>query len=252
MSSPLDDRSTPDPPEEHGADVPAAATQQLLQRLAWHGEIPQIAAISSNPAICDCVRGWFAPLQVSLGIHPDVRSLADSRQRCDCAIVDVSDGTDAIAAMCQHDVDIALLGIAPRMPVSRFAATLEAGAVDALPCPADSGRLARALVRAGNVRNSCPFRGNGSATEDTLRRVASELARWETLPNLGDIGDLLVQEALRRSDRVIARSARLLGVTPQAIHNRLRRSGPDAAERLADDVTGERPARRRQTADHGS
>lgn len=204
------------------------AMRQLLQRLAWHGEQPRIALVSDDPLVTDCVAAYFNHDQVELGIFGSVSLLQEEGERWDCAIVDVTIEVEGLTRLCRYDADLALLGVSGDMPLLRFTAALEAGAVDAVPCPTDADRWCQALIRAGIMHNTCP--ADPAQEQAVAQRAANEIARWEHLPALNQVGDLMVQEALRRSDNIIARAARLLGVTPQAIHNRLRRSGVTAGE----------------------
>ena len=91
------------------------------------------------------------------------------------------------------------------------------GATDYLVKPLNRSQLKKALER--NIL------GPDSEKEYSQMNFSELLSVLETLPSLKEAPDLLIQEAMHRTDGVVKEAAKLLGVSAQAICNRRRRSG---------------------------
>jgi DNA-binding NtrC family response regulator len=96
------------------------------------------------------------------------------------------------------------------------------GASDFLTKPLKRTNLVRALLRA---------LGAGDTPDDEPPPPTAEsIHQLERLPNLKEVKDMLIEEALQRSKGVLKDAAAMLGVTPQAICNRRRRHRLDVEE----------------------
>lgn len=127
--------------------------------------------------------------------------------------------------------------ILPRTPVvivscvedrERAIACMRHGADDYIAKPPSPERLTDALNRAfakslgsdarlDAIAAAAPGPGRGDLELPDL------LQGLRTLPPLKEVGDILIDEAMRRSNGVIKDAADMLGVSPQAICNRRRR-----------------------------
>lgn len=96
------------------------------------------------------------------------------------------------------------------------------GAADFLTKPLDRGRLEAALKTAVVPEDTNPE--DGLQFEECLHEVRD-------LPNLKEVPDMLIAEAMRRSNGVVKDAANMLGISAQAICNRRRRSR-DAEEAI--------------------
>lgn len=70
------------------------------------------------------------------------------------------------------------------------------------------------------LRLALSERGNGRK----LRADGYDISDLAKLPQLKEVRDLLIEEALRRTDGTLREAANMLGITPQAICNRRRRA----------------------------
>ncbi|MFW5882305.1 MAG: response regulator [Planctomycetota bacterium] len=161
-----------------------------------------------------------------------VRGLSDPRQAIGLArefkpaviLLDLRmrerDGMDLLSELSSELPAIPVIMVTAVEQVDQAVACMQHGAHDYLTKPVRKERLRQALVDALEERN----KGGGTGDPDEV------FAQLRELPQLREAPDLLIREALRRSNGVLRRAAEMLGVTPQAICNRRRRSQAASSE----------------------
>lgn len=134
-----------------------------------------------------------------------------------------SSGPEAIAAYCARHPDAPVIAVGAEPDEQRYLEILRAGAIDHIDS-GDAHQLLRALLR--SLAGDAPEPDKGDDLDSEPPRSASSVIRsLVDLPTLREMDQLLLEEALRRNDGIVTRAARILGLTPQAIHNRRRRAG---------------------------
>ena len=167
----------------------------------------------------------------SLGWN-QVRTLSESRYAMQLAcefrpalvlldlVMAEKDGHQVLRELRTELPDLPILVISSRDRIDTAVACMRDGADDYICKPPDRDTLARTMraVLERRAEQQAP-----PPAEERLRfeDVVGEL---DELPNLKEVPDLLVEEALRRSNGVVKDAAKLIGVSAQAICNRKRRS----------------------------
>ncbi|MFW5845849.1 MAG: response regulator [Planctomycetota bacterium] len=197
-----------------------------------HASTPNDAAWPDRDAIIvDDDPQWIELLTAALrglGWH-HIRSLSDPAQTADLArahdpavvLLDLrmarKSGIDVLDDLQQGDQPCPVIMITGVEDVEQVVACMRRGAIDYLVKPLSRRRLHQALCKAttSGHQAASPPRDPGD-----FRAV---LGRVEDLPDLREVPDLLIDEALRRSGGVLKDAARMLGISSQAICNRRRR-----------------------------
>ncbi|MDA3963159.1 MAG: response regulator [Planctomycetota bacterium] len=180
--------------DEHWLQV----MSQALASLGWH----QVRTLS-NPSFAVQLAGEFRPALVLLDLL-----MADK------------DGRQVLREMRTAEPDLPIVVITGLDAVDAAVECMRAGASDYLTKPLSRAALEQALVRA----TAAPDPAEGDNDGADFSEVLSDL---DQLPNFKEVPDLLIEEALRRSQGVVKDAAEMLGISAQAICNRKRRSRDD-------------------------
>lgn len=179
-----------------------------LSALLWRLGVSNLRTLNEPASTIDHVR-QFAPsvvlLDLEMGLQCGERLLREIRKAFPgLPVIIISSVTDR----------------------ERSIACMRQGADDFLVKPPLPNLLVSALNRA--IAQTCgPVGKIGHVVENGAQLGQSEfsdmLQNLARLPPLKEAGDLLVQEAMRRSGGVVKKAAGLLGLSPQALTNRRRR-----------------------------
>lgn len=188
--------------KEHWPDAPfmvidndqswAAALTEALQRMGWK-DIRHLTDPQHASAIAREFRPAIIMLDLRIGGKNGLDLLEDLRLNLSQVPV--------IIATNIKDVELAV-------------SCMQRGACHYLVKPLCQDQLIAALNIAltdRECRHNSPHDG-------------AEITDLSELPSLNEVKDLLIEEALRRSDGTLRDAADMLGVTPQAICNRRRRA----------------------------
>ena len=163
---------------------------QALKSLGWH----RVRTLA-DPSYAMQLAGEFRPAVVLLD-----EMMAEK------------DGRQVLRELRADQPDLPIIVITGVDDIDAAVVCMREGASDYLTKPLSRERLEAALSRAVLDEHQ-PSEGEGT----DFRAVLGDL---EDLPNIKEVPDLLIEEALRRSKGVVKDAAAMLGISAQAICNR--------------------------------
>lgn len=177
---------------------------------------------------------WLTVMQRALKIlgWQQIRTLSESRYAVQLAsefrpalvLLDLymseKDGHQVLHELRSLHPELPIIVVSSADHVDTAVACMREGADDFLSKPPSRQQLASTLdgvLRRRHVQSS-------SDKHKCLEDIIEDL---DELPKVKEVPNLLVDEALRRSQGVVKDAASLIGISPQAICNRKRRAEPD-------------------------
>lgn len=167
---------------------------QALKSLGWH----RVRTLA-DPSYAMQLAGEFRPAIVLLDL-----------------VMAEKDGRQVLRELRSDQPDLPIIVVTGIDAVDAAVVCMREGASDYLTKPLSRERLEKAL------RNAVLKQEASTHAEGTdFREVLGEL---DELPNIKQVPDMLIEEALRRSKGVVKDAAQMLGISAQAICNRKRRA----------------------------
>jgi len=171
-----------------------AMMTQALKSLGWHN-----LRTLSDPSYAVQLATEFKPAAVLLDL-----------------MMAEKDGRQILRELHREQPQLPIIVITGLDQIETAVSCMSEGASDYLNKPLKREDLERALRRA-TVDESERKNGNGPDFNEVLSEI-------DELPNIKEVPDMLIEEALRRSGGVVKDAAAMLGISSQAICNRRRRA----------------------------
>lgn len=169
--------------------------RKALTSLGWN----QVRTLS-EPGYAAQLAGEFRPAVVLLDL-----------------VMAEKDGRQVLRELRAQQPDLPIVVVTGKGQVDVAVACMRDGAKDYLIKPPTRQHLERTLRQ---VLAPAPAKDAG-ARRTSFQEAISELP---VLPNVKEVPDMLVQEALRRSQGVVKTAAQMIGISSQAVCNRKRRA----------------------------
>lgn len=168
---------------------------QALRSLGWY----RVRTLS-DPSFAMQLAGEFRPAVVLLDL-----------------MMTEKNGHQVLKEMRADQPDLPIIVVTGIDEVNQAVACMQAGASDYLTKPLSRERLEQALRQAVLEQETETHDEDSADFQEVLHELGE-------LPNIKEVPDMLIEEAMRRSGGVVKDAAAMLGISAQAICNRRRRA----------------------------